>query len=60
MTTTTTNKNIVAEAVWCYHYSISTSNKHNAIRYEQCLLSLIAEMTDGEKQQYQNLVACSS
>jgi hypothetical protein len=58
--TTTTNENIVAEAVWCHHQSLATADKHNALRYEQCLHSLINEMTNGEKQQYQNLVACSS
>jgi hypothetical protein len=57
---TTTNNNIVGEAMWCHHQSLATADKHAALRYEQGLYSLINEMTKGEKQQYQNLVACSS
>ncbi len=48
------NDHIVAEAVYCYHQSISTS--HNAHRYEHCLLALITEMTDAEKHQFENTV----
>ena len=51
-----THEHIVAEAVWCYKQSLVAHN-HNAIRYEQCLLSLIAEMTDDEKRQYDILVS---
>ena len=59
-TLATTNNNIVAEAMWCHHQSLATADKHTALRYEQCLYSLISEMTDDEKQQYEVLVACSS
>jgi hypothetical protein len=60
MSTLTTNNNIVAEAVWCHHQSLATADKHTAIRYEQCLHSLINEMTEDQRARYYVLVACSS
>jgi len=54
--TITTNENIVAEAVWCHHQSLATADKHTAIRYEQCLHSLISEMTDEQRAGYYLLV----
>jgi len=57
---TTTNENIVAEAVWCHHQSLATADKHTAIRYEQCLHSLISEMTDEQRAGYYLLVSVAS
>lgn len=48
------HQHIVAEAVYCYRKSKSQS--HDAHRYEHCLLSLIAEMTDGEKREYEEAI----
>jgi hypothetical protein len=59
-TLTTTNENIVAEAVWCHHQSLTTADKHTAIRYEQCLYSLISEMTDEQRAGYYLLVSVAS
>jgi hypothetical protein len=59
-TTTTTNNNIVAEAMWCHHQSLATADKHTALRYEQCLYSLISEMTEVQRASYYLLVDSSS
>lgn len=52
------HQHIVAEAIYCYRRSISTS--HDAHRYEHCLLALLYEMTDDEKRQYEEAVSGSS
>ena len=57
---TTTNNNIVGEAMWCHHQSLATADKHVAFKYEQRLRSLISEMIEVQRASYYLLVDSSS